>query len=105
MSDELTMVAMLAIAAGAAFFVAWPLMFGITCPEDFLEIEPAAAPRLRQPAAPRALITKAEERLEFEVDAPPRPRPEREGRFKPRADLDVELEIEAFRRHSQQEKQ
>lgn len=81
MSDELTMVAMLAITAGAALIVAWPLMFGSARPEDYLESQP------------KAEVSQSE----------PLPGPlQSRGASGPRADLDVEWEIEAFRRQSKQ---
>ena len=86
MSEGLTMVAMLAITAGAALFVAWPLMFGGARPEDFFDLYIGELQTQRSISRGGAMSSKNE--LEFEPGS------------KPRADLDVELEIEAFRRHS-----
>lgn len=104
MSEELTMVAMMVIAAGAALFVAWPLMFGSICPDDFLETETAGG-GLRQQSEPGATTKTPKGRVELEIDSYSQAPSEREVGYEPRADLDVELEIEAFRRHSQKGKQ
>ncbi len=149
MSDELTMVVMLAITAGTALFVAWPLMFGCRRPEEFLGPEPGK-PVLRRLLFQRDSVYEAVKELEFDlamgklsrqdfeqlheryrrkavailkriddakacrlspdetldeegesgVEPPFQPRQQEQASSEPRVDLDVEAEIEAFRRRS-----
>jgi hypothetical protein len=66
MSWEITMVAMLAITAGAATFVAWPLLTGRTKPEEFLGDE-AAEPMLQRLLFQRDTVYGAMKELEFDL--------------------------------------
>lgn len=65
MSWEITMAAMLTITAGAAAFVAWPLLMGRTRPEEFLG-EEAAEPVLQRLLFQRDTIYAAMKELEFD---------------------------------------
>lgn len=102
MSDELTMIAMMVIAGGAALFVAWPLMFGSVRPDDFLETGSAGDGLKQQPILGASNVAPIDN-IGSKVDSPSRASSEAVDSFETRADLHVELEIEAFRRHSRQE--
>jgi len=60
------MVAMLAITAGTALFVAWPLMFGCRRPEEFLGPEPGE-PALQRLLFQRDSVYAAVKELEFDL--------------------------------------
>lgn len=66
MSFQWTMVAMLAITVGAAVFVAWPLLFGRTRPEEFLGGEPSE-PVLQRLLFQRDTVYAAMKELEFDL--------------------------------------
>ncbi len=66
MSWEITMAAMLAITAGAAVFVAWPLLVGRTEPEEFFGDEPAE-PVLQRLLFQRDTVYAAMKELEFDL--------------------------------------
>lgn len=82
MTPQITIVAMLAVTLGAALYVAWPLLFGRVRPEQYLDpeyLEPVLARGDGYPNAP----AKPQRRAAVADDA---------------MDLDLEEEIEAFRR-------
>lgn len=66
MSWEITMATMLAITAGAAVFVAWPLLAGGGRPEEFFGTEPGE-PVLQQLLFQRDTVYAAMKELEFDL--------------------------------------
>ncbi len=66
MSSQLTMIIMLAVTLGAAIYVAWPLLFGKTRPEDYLELE-TSEPVLQQLYFQRDATYSAMKELDFDL--------------------------------------
>ncbi len=66
MSLQWTMVAMLAITLAAALYVAWPLLFGRTRPDEFLGSEPSE-PVLQRLLFQRDTVYAAMKELEFDL--------------------------------------
>lgn len=66
MSFQWTMVAMLAITLAAALYVAWPLLFGRTRPEEFLGGEPSE-PVLQRLLFQRDTVYAAMKELDFDL--------------------------------------
>lgn len=66
MSSQLTMIMMLAVTLGAAFYVAWPLLFGRTRPEDYLGLE-SSEPVLQQLCFQRDATYSAMKELDFDL--------------------------------------
>ncbi len=90
MTPTLTIALMLAVTLGAALYVAWPLLLGSVDPHDYLETEgPGLAPQPQRRYAGRELPRTGERN-----GVPPRGAAASTSRL----DLDIEQEIEEFRR-------
>ncbi|MCL4531703.1 MAG: zinc ribbon domain-containing protein [Actinobacteria bacterium] len=66
MSSQLTMIMMLAVTLGAAIYVAWPLLFGKTRPEDYLGLE-SSEPVLQRLYFQRDATYSAMKELDFDL--------------------------------------
>ena len=89
MAPTMTIAIMLAVTLGAALYVAWPLLFGSVRAEDYLSLE-GFEPEQGRPYPARTSTRQAAQRV-----------PERRtSASSAGVDLDVEQEIEAFRRNA-----
>lgn len=91
MTPTITIAVMLAVTLGAALYVAWPLLFGRVRPEDYLVVDRP------EPASARVRTGMENSRAAGQIKT------QRKATVAgARVDLDVEQEIEAFRRRSKQ---
>lgn len=97
MTPTLTIAVMLVVTLGAAVYVAWPLLFGRVNPEDFLAVE-GVEPRAQARAGKATMTRLGDESYEAAQGAVRR----RAAASGSRVDLDVEQEIEAFRRKTKE---
>ncbi|HEX9014565.1 MAG TPA: zinc ribbon domain-containing protein [Chloroflexota bacterium] len=100
MTPTVTIVAMLLVTLGAALYVAWPLLFGRVRAEEYLAFagdEPA-----EWSGASRASRASSSALADDDLDLEPSTRSQRGASGASRVDLDVEQEIEAFRRRARQ---
>src|SRR5680860_1080212 len=66
MTGELTIIAMLAVTAGASIYVAWPLLMGNTRPEEYLGTKPEES-MLQRLSTQRDSTYAAMKELEFDL--------------------------------------